>query len=321
MTKGTRTQLRGVLVAVSASVALMAALLLSGGTTHAETCPDADDPPTPTEVAVTAVPIVVTSTTAEYFILYVSHDSDGETVEYPVQVALGEDGTTTLAENLSALSNDRYRVEKHLIVDPADVDGDCIDDITELNDPASKNPVNSAAVVANGAVIISDKETFQELSFQRIGDEYYEQQAGRTGLDSVSTVKFVMGGVDTDHPNLYFMDTDRLHHRNLVDAAGLEWNEIVRGEIVYQPHLVASDGSQRVYSFILSPYNYHYSFDAMNRAYTLLAANMPILNNNLALHVRNHEFPYAQDLLPLYRNSRINLVYDDQILARHPFRR
>ena len=312
--------LRAVLVAGSAAAVLMAALLLSVGTTQAAQCPDADDPPTPTEVAVTAVPIVVASIETEYFVLYVSHDADGETVEYPVRVILGEDGTTTLAENLSALPSERYRVEKYLIADPADVDGDCIDDITELNDPAGMNPVNPAAVVARGAVIISDHETFQGLSYQRSGDDYYEQEDGRTGLDGVAYTKFIIGDIDTDHPSVYFMNiATAMHHRGFVDAAGLDWNEIVRGEIVYLPDLVASDGSQGVYSFFLSPYSYHHSFDTMNMVYTLLAANMPLLDDNLALHVRNYEFPYAQDLLPLYRNSRINLVFDEDIFGEISF--
>ena len=242
--------LRTALVAVPAGAALIAALLLSLGTTHGETCPDADDPPTPTEIAVTDVPIVVTSTTTEYFVLYVSHDADGETVEYPVRVTLGENGTTTLAENLSALPSESYRVEKYLVAEPADVDGDCIDDITELNDPAGMNPVNGAARVGQAAVIISGHATFQELSQQDRGDEYYEQPDGRTGLDRVSRTKFVMDGLDTSHPRVFFMDiSPDIHHKDFVEAAGLDWSEIVRGEIVYLPHLVASDGSEGVYSF------------------------------------------------------------------------
>ena len=298
----------------------MAALLLSVGTAHAAQCPDADAAPNPTEVAVTTVPIVVTSTAAEYFVLYVSHDADGETVEYPVRVILGEDGTTTLAENLSALPSERYRVEKYLIADPADVDGDCIDDITELNDPAGMNPVNGASSVAQSAVIISDHATFLELSRQHRGDEYYEQPEGRTGLDRVSRTKFVVDGLDTNRPRVYFMDISRdMHHRHFVEAAGLEWNELVRGEIVSLPHLVASDGSQGVYSFFLSPYAYQHSFDTMNRTYTLLAASMPLLENNLALHLRNYELAYSQDLLSPYKSSRINLVYDEDIFAEISF--
>ena len=60
----------------------------------------------------------------------------------------GEAGTTTLAENVAALPMERYRVEKHLIADPADVDGDCIDDITELDDLGNKNPVNPAIAIS-----------------------------------------------------------------------------------------------------------------------------------------------------------------------------
>ena len=51
--------------------------------------------PTPTAVDVAAVPIVVTSTTSDYFVLYAKHDVEKRnelttTVEYPVLVALGE---------------------------------------------------------------------------------------------------------------------------------------------------------------------------------------------------------------------------------------
>ena len=266
------------------------------------------------------MPIVVTSTTDEYFVLYVSHGPDGETVEYPVRVTLGEDGTTTLAENVSALPGESYRVEKYLTADPADVDGDCTDDITELNDPSGMNPVNAAAPVGQAAVIISDHETFESLSYQRPGDDYYEQQEGRTGLGTVSYLKFVIDGIETGHPRVYFMNISQgAHHRNFVEAAGLEWDELVRGEMVYQPNLIASDGSQGVYSFFLSPYAYQHSFETMNMTYTLLAANMPLLNNNIALHLRNYELPYSQDLLPLYRSSRINLVYDQDIFAEISF--
>ena len=56
----------------------------------------------------TAVPIVVEFTTADYFVLYVRHDLDaGATVELPDAVTLGEEGTTTLAENVEALPAER----------------------------------------------------------------------------------------------------------------------------------------------------------------------------------------------------------------------
>ena len=53
-------------------------------------------PAPPTEVEVDAVPIVVESTTDDYFVLYVRHQWDENTsVELPVLVKKGEAGTTT----------------------------------------------------------------------------------------------------------------------------------------------------------------------------------------------------------------------------------
>ena len=129
--------------------------------------------PTPTDVDVASVPIVVESTMADYFVLYVSHDVDDTTVWYPVQVTLGEDGTTTLSENVAALPKERYRVAKYLTSNPADVDGDCTDDITELNDLGAMNPVNPAATVELGAVAIPDWETFETLAYTDISGIFY----------------------------------------------------------------------------------------------------------------------------------------------------
>ena len=121
---------------------VLAALLTAtaGGQADPEPCSGGGFNPTPTAVEVDAVPIVVESTTDDYFVLYVKHDVDGAEVELPVLVKLGESGTMTLAENVEALPKERYRVEKYLIADPADVDGDCVDDITELNDLGNHEP-------------------------------------------------------------------------------------------------------------------------------------------------------------------------------------
>ena len=83
---------------------------------------------------------MVESTADDYFVLYVRDDTDAA-LEQPVSLALGKAGTTTLAERLAALPKERYRVEKYRIADPADIDGDCIDDITELEDPVGMSPI------------------------------------------------------------------------------------------------------------------------------------------------------------------------------------
>ena len=146
------TRSTAVLAAMAAVIIMAFAMVMTTGlTAFAEepeaSCPDGGYNPTPTAVEITAVPISVASTTNDYFVLYAEHDLDGATVEIPVLVKRGETGTTTLAENITGLPKESYRVEKYLISDPADVDGDCTDDITELDSLGSMNPVNLAPAV------------------------------------------------------------------------------------------------------------------------------------------------------------------------------
>ena len=108
--------LRGLLAALSpslpavfAAVTVVVLVSLFPATVEAqgnaqEPCPEGGFNPTPTAVTVTTVPIVVTSTTADYFVLYVEHDLDGARVEIPVLVKRGAAGTTTLAEKSRARS-------------------------------------------------------------------------------------------------------------------------------------------------------------------------------------------------------------------------
>ena len=273
------------------------------GSTESQCSQDFD--PTPTPVAVTAVPIVVASNTNEYFVLYVNHTEGGTVVETPVAVIRGEASATTLAENVPALPPDRYRVEKYLIADPADVDGDCIDDLTELDDLGTMNPVNPAPAIdlVNGAAAVPDQHTFETLAY------------------SGQYVKFVLLGLDTDSPTLFFINS-KTHLRHpivlFLEAIGhleadLPW--AVPGEIVYDPDLLAPDSSPGVYYWWLNRYDNRYSTDLLERIHTMLAAGMPLLDDNLALHIPNYRLASYQSELPLLRQSRIPLMFDEDI---HP---
>ena len=290
-----------------------ALFLLTGGNARAQgsvPCPGGGYDPVPVEVAVTAVPIVVASTTADYFVLYVRHDVDTDTVvEYPVAVTLGKAGTTTLTENVAALPAERYLVEKYLVDDPADVDGDCTDDITELNALGTMNPVNPAAAIdiSDGAVAIPNREAFETVSI----NHYY----GRS-------VKFVLLGMDTDRPGVYFQNTKtHLIHQGFMDAVGIDVDQdgLIRGRVAYAPELVAPNGSLGSYFFWLHvPYD-QYSFGFFAHVNTLLAASMPVLEDNLAYWMQRSYLRDAQSELPLYRASRINLVFDEDILPETSF--
>ena len=214
-----------------------------------------------------------------------------EEVELPVLVKLGEAGTTTLSENVEALPKERYRVEKYQITDPADVDGDCIDDITELGNPVSMNPVNPAASVdlSDGALAVPDKQTYDTLAIYR-------------------TVKFILLGWDTDRPSLYFINAKQHpNHQTFLDDRGIERNQALLGRITYR-----SVGSEEIFHFRVRA---NPSFVFVDRVYTLLAASMPLLDDNLTFHILNYQLPDLQPELPLFRESRINLVFDDDLFA------
>ena len=290
------------LPAVFAAVTVVVLVSLFPATVEAqgdpeEPCPGGGYNPTPVAVAVTAVPIVVASTTADYFVLYVRHDVDtNTTVEIPVLVKRGAGGTTTLAENVEALPKERYRVEKYLVADPADVDGDCIDDITELDDLGSQNPVNPAPAIElrDGAVAVPDQEVLETITF--------------------GALKFVLLGMDIDRPSIYFANT-HTHpgHREFLSAVNIDWDQpgITTGWIVYYQNPIASDGSRGVYA-----YNFLHAqrFSLVDLAYTVLAASMPLLEDNLAYHVSEVRLPDYQDQLALYEQSRIVPVFIDDIL-------
>ena len=272
------------------------------------------DSPSPVGVEVEVVPIVVESTTADYFVLYVRHELDADTaVGLPVLVTLGQAGTTSLAENVAALPEERYRVEKYLIADPADVDGDCIDDITELEALGRMNPVNPAASIdiSDGAVAVPDRETFETLS-----------RARSAGWAGKSQLKFIVLGLDTDRPRVYFQNT-KTHsaHKYFMDAFGLMSGQsggLLRGSVVYDPELVAPDGSLGAYFFWSQVWSED-SFRVVSRLYALIAASMPVLEDNLAWYWRNNDLLFFQSELPLYRQSRIDLVFNEDVYPETGF--
>ena len=279
--------------------------------THAASCSELDQP-TPVEVEVQAVPIVVESTTDDYFVLYVRHDLDEDTtLELPVAVVLGEEGTTTLAENVAALPAERYRVEKYLVADPADVDGDCIDDIAELADAAGMNPVNPAAAIdlSDGAVAIPDRGIFETLAYN--------------GTFQRETVKVVLTGMDTDRPGIYFMNTyTHQVHYDFLDTVGVDplQSGLTTGWITYDSKLVVPDGSLGVYYlWPMEPYSFSHLALAVARAHTLLAASMPLLEDNFALYIPNSYLPYLQSDLPSLRESRIPLLFGEDIFGETDF--
>ena len=222
------------------------------------------------------------------------------TLWYPVQVTVAEEGTTTLAENIAPLSMERYRMEKYLITSPADVDVDCIDDITELNDLGAKNPVNPAVTFNSndGAVAIPDRETFEDLAFR--------YASGKT------RVKFSIFDMDSNRPSIYFQNTAKFnHHSGFLSAIGIDRIPDTSGTVVYDPFLVAPDDSPGVYRYVITfggeSFAYH------ERIYTLIASSMPVVDDKLAFWISNAMLPGVRGELSTYRASRMNILFDEDV--------
>ena len=311
------------LVLVCLTLFLGVAALLSTAGAGAQTpgpCQAGWVKPTPTVIAVTSVPITVSSTENDYFVLYVKHDrGSGSVANVPVSVTRGESGTTTLSESLGSLGADKYRVEKYLVANPADIDGDCVDDITELDDFGYRNPINDAFPVPaeHGSVGIEDRAAFESLSYQG------HSTAIDVSLNNLEYVKFTILNVDSANPKLWFQDTDnyRLHWgstwfraRGHVEFVYCCWQGHAGGVIVYHPNVVAPDGSLGVYRWQWSRTST--DFREVSIVHETLAAAMPFLNDNLAYYpFASNDTASKYDLQKSsFDASRVNVLLDSDIL-------
>ena len=258
-----------------------------------------------------SIPITVKSDTSQYFVLYVRDQADSDR-ETPVALTLGRLGTTRLAEPLIAVPIDRYRVEQYFVADPADIDGDCIDDMTELADPARMNPLNPAPIIEsrNGVTALPDRATFDALSYQK------DQSP-----DDFAYVKFVMLDMDTDRPRVYFINSEQhRYHVTFREALGLEATGVgmLSGTIVHHANRVARNGAAADYHFEFWPYT-HYRFDVVSHAQTVLAASMPLLEDNLVYYVPKVAIPANEREAASFRESRVGIVFDENILPKRGF--
>ncbi len=286
-------------------------------------CEDGYVAPTPVNIPVTSVPITVTSTTGDYFVLYaettnfngrIGYHNINPTSTLPVSVTLGEDGTTTLVDNLEPLPASKYRVKKFSVAQPGDLDGDCVDDLTELADLGNYNPVNPAKKVARwqGAAAIDSLTTFQELSLR--GDW---KLGGLSHHGNLEWINYVISRAQTDQPVLHFINSRLgVSHGAFHKVTGVPVQSIYsRGSIVYHPSVAAPDGSLGIYRF---------SFDWLERGHfeevqkynEILAASMPVLKNNLYYYPTTAEQKknYNRDKSE-FDASRINVLTQEDILG------
>jgi hypothetical protein len=263
--------------------------------------------------------IEIRSSPNKYYLLEVTH-KNGLSKPQLVSMELGKAGTTILRESVAAYPKEHYNVYEYDQKQPQDVDFDGIDDVTEYKNPVNQSPFNAAKKIdfKDGVVQIIDKTIFKRLSYK--GAEIVNIDPHLANLEFL---KFYIVGDSPPTAQIYFMnsETHKLHDSfkkatkiNTIEGLGLVANEM-KGEIVFHPNVISANGTPGVYRFQFEP-NDSYSFSKVLMVHTLIAANMPFLNNNLSY------YPMAKAALPLYfkekslyDSSRIHVLLENDIYS------
>ena len=247
-----------------------------------------------------------------YYLLHVRQDTGGD-FTLTTSLTPGRAGRMTITEPAAAYPSAHYRVISYPNAAPADTDGDGVDDLREFGQLPRRSPLNAAAPVdrRDGVTALDSFGTFRELSLTK------DRIAWSEFLNGKGYVKFIITDFLTDRPKLYFFNSDRHYlHADFAGVAGIEHlgEQVRKGQVIYHPASVAANGTLGTFAFNYS--NGHGDdFGSVRRTYELLAANMPLLTNNLAYYVTTlSEDEYARDS-ERYRTSRIPLLFEADVFA------
>ena len=228
------------------------------------------------------VRLEVNSTVNNYYILQVRHNPS-DTFALSTSMTMGQANTTIITESLEAYPQDHYQVLEFPISSPNDTDGDGIDDITEFNSIPEDNPLNFAASIAavNGLVTIDNVPSFNTLSIQ------LEDVQWNPFLDGKEFVKYIILDFWSLNPKVYFINTNtHALHADFAVFLGVDHlaPSVEKGQVVYHPNVMSANGTLGTYAFNYSN-GESLDFLTVQRTQELLAASMPLLQNNLSYYI------------------------------------
>jgi len=247
----------------------------------------------------------------KYYVLTTLHEPNS-TYESITSITMGIDGNMFISEPLEAFDLQNYQITEHSIANPGDADGDGIDDITEFNNMPTDAPLNNAEAISftDGTTSINDAATFASLAV-------VEDVPWAPFLNGQQFVKFGILDRDTDEPKVYFINSNtHFIHANFFNAIGANVNgDDGSGEIVFNPNEILPNGVIGSYSFNFS-FGDAKTFEATQRTFELLAANMPFLQNNLKHFIGNGgEVDYQNLYQDDYVGSRITVDLESEVFA------
>ena len=173
-------------------------------------------------------------------------------------------------------------------------------------------PLNYAEPVnfIDGATSVPDAETFMELAaVNNVGWAPF--------LDDQLYVKFGILNRDTPEPQVYFINSNTHGvHYGFWNAIGANvTGDDSSGEIVFNPTQINPNGTIGGYSFNFS-FGDAYNFEATQRTYHLLMANLPFLQNNMNHFIgENDEDDYLDDYADDYEGSGIDVVLESVVFG------
>ena len=245
----------------------------------------------------------------KYYILEAQH---GPSFEWTSSMTMGLDGTMVISEPGSAYPLENYTVFEYDVSNPGDIDGDGVDDVTEFQNMPTDAPLNYADPVefVNGATSVPDVATFMDLAnVNNVGWAPF--------LDDQLYVKFGILNRDSPDPKVYFINSNTHGvHYGFWNAIGADvTGDDSSGEIVYNPNQINPNGVIGGDSFNFS-FGDAYDFEATQRTYHLLMANMPFIQNNMNHFIgENDEDDFLDDYADDYEGSGIDVVLESVVFG------
>ncbi|MBL6657905.1 MAG: T9SS type A sorting domain-containing protein [Flavobacteriales bacterium] len=245
----------------------------------------------------------------KYYVLTSQHSP---TFEWATTVNMGVNGTMIISDPGGAYPIENYTVTEYDISNPGDIDGDEIDDVTEFNNMPTDAPINFAQAIdfEDGATSIPDAETFMGLAtINNVGWAPF--------LDGQLYVKFGILDRDTPEPKVYFINSNTytIHGAFFAGIGATVTGDDGSGEIVFNPNTILPGGVIGSYSFNFS-FGNTYDFEATQRTYELLVANMPFLQNNLNHFIsEGNENNYMNNYVEDFEGTRINVVLESDVFG------
>lgn len=275
------------------------------------------------------VRIDVPSAADLYHVLYYRSDPDDAATEYAVALHMGAADSVTLSEPLRIGRTGAYRIATFRRTAPGDIDGDGTDDLTELAraDKNKRAPFNRRAPfdMSDGAVAIPDLAMFQELSW--IGSNALLSQYD-PHLQDLEFTRFVILDLAGEQTDMFFGNTNtHLWHFDLLEAVlgtkeaaedARRSRHVLRGDIVYHPHIRGPNGDVGVFRFHFQPGD-SYAFELVAQAHEALAVNMPFLRNNLLYYPMLAAAARYQAEKAKYDASRVPVILAEDLYTASVF--